>query len=105
MAELKQNDDAVQNSLSAQAVMYLEEYYAKKISACDVANALNVGYRTLARHFKEETGMTLSEKLALLRIGKAKQMLVSTKLSMSEIAHKTGYENEFYFSKRFKECE
>lgn len=92
-----------QNSLSAQAVLYMEEYLDKSFSARDIANALNVGYRTLARRFKEETGKTLSQKLAELRIEKAKQMLVSTRLSVSDIAHKTGYDNEFYFSKRFKE--
>lgn len=97
--------DAPKNTFAAQAELYLEEYYAEKIGASDIANALNTSYRTLARKFKEETGMTVTEKLAEIRTEKAKQMLVSTKLSMREIAQKTGYENEFYFSKAFKRRE
>lgn len=91
------------NSFSAQIILYLEEYYSQKINTADIAKALNTSYRTLARNFKAETGMTISRKLAEIRLEKAKQLLLSTTLSIHDIALKTGYENEFYFSKVFKE--
>ncbi len=101
----KRTDTALKNTFAAQTILYLEEYHREKIGASDIANALNTSYRTLARRFKEETGMTVTEKLTEIRMEKAKQMLVSTKLSMREIAQKTGYENEFSFSKAFKRSE
>lgn len=93
------------NSFASQVIFYLEKYYAEKIKTDDIANALNTSYRTLSRKFKAETGTTLSKKLTEIRITKAKQLLISTKLSIYDIARRCGYENEFYFSLKFKECE
>lgn len=95
----------VQNTFAMQVTMYLKEYYKDKIKVSDIANALNTSYRTLARKFAEETGMSVSEKLTEIRIDKAKQLLISTKMSIRDIAAETGYESEFYFSKKFKQKE
>lgn len=95
-----QNGD---NSFSQQVIMFLEEYHQSKIQSEDISKALNTSYRTLARKFKSETGMTINEKLTEIRINKSKQLLISTDLPMYKIARETGFENEFYFSKRFKQ--
>ncbi len=98
-------NDITTDTFAAQVILYLEEYHARKINAEDIANAMNTSYRTLARKFSAETGVTLSHKLNEIRIEHAKQLLISTNLSMYEIAQKTGFENEFYFSRKFKETE
>ncbi len=95
----------VQNTFAMQVTMYLKEYYKDKIKVSDIANALNTSYRTLARKFIDETGMSVSEKLTEIRLDKAKQLLISTKMSVCDIAAETGYENEFYFSRIFKQKE
>lgn len=98
-----QSDPTGDNSFSQQVIMFLEEYHQSKIQTEDISKALNTSYRTLARKFKFETGITISEKLIEIRINKAKQLLISTDLPMYKVARETGFENEFYFSKRFKQ--
>ena len=93
------------STFSAQVIMYMNEYFAEKISVNDIANAMNTSYRTLARKFNEETGMSVSEKLTEIRLGNAKKMLISTDKPIYKIAAECGYENEFYFSKAFKQRE
>ncbi len=93
------------HSFATQVILYLEEYYTRKIRFCDIANAMNTSYRTLSRKFTAETGMSISDKLTEIRLEKAKELLISTKLSMYDIASLSGYENEFYFSRIFKQKE
>ncbi len=68
----------------------------------DIASAMNTSYRTLIRRFRAETGMSISDKLTEIRLDRAKQLLISTKLPIYEIAAQCGYENEYYFSGIFK---
>lgn len=93
------------HNLSEQVIMYLNEYYQTKISEQELAEALNVSYRSMARKFKAETGLTVSEKLAEIRLNHAKRSLLSTRLPLYDIAVSCGYDNEFYFSKKFKQKE
>ena len=90
------------SNLCAQVMLYLNEYYTNKIYVQDIAKALNVSYRNLARSFKKEFNVGIIEKLNEIRINKAKKLLISTDYTMSEIAELVGFENEFYFSTAFK---
>lgn len=96
---------AVQNTFAAQVTLYLKEYFYTKIKAEDIANALNTSYRTLARKFNNETGTTISEALLKIRLEHAKQLLTSSNLPIYTVAAESGFEDEFYFSKRFKQKE
>lgn len=93
------------NTFASQVILYLEEYFREKIKVDDIANALNTSYRTLIRKFSSETGISLSEKLTDIRLNHTTQLLISTDLSIYNIAINSGFDNEFYFSKRFKQKE
>lgn len=93
------------HNVSEQVIMYLNEYYQTKISEKELAAALNISYRSMARNFKAETGLTVSEKLAEIRLNHAKRSLLTTKLSLYDIAVSCGYDNEFYFSRKFRQKE
>ncbi len=88
--------------ISNQATIYMEEYLKNQITVTDVARALNMSYRNLARIFKKETGISVIEKLNELRINKAQKLLCETNLSISKIAEEVGFENVYYFSNTFK---
>lgn len=94
-----------QGSVAAQVDLYLQEYYRKKIQVSEIAAALNTSYRTLARKYKQETGRTIQDQLTAIRLQNAKYLLTNSKLPMYNIAVDSGYENEYYFSKIFKEHE
>lgn len=91
--------------ITTQVNLYLKEYYKEKINYIDIAAALNISYRSLARRFKAESGTTISECLTSIRLNAAKQLLKESNMPMYDIAGAVGYENEFYFSKVFKDHE
>ena len=56
----------------------------------------------LYRKIKAITGSTINDYIQSVRIETAKDLLSSTKLSLSEIAHRCGFSSSSYFSKSFK---
>lgn len=56
-------------------------------------------FRTL---FKQTFGMTAAQYSTLLRIEKARDLLVSGEMNVSEAAEAVGYRDIFYFSRQFK---
>ena len=52
--------------------------------------------------FKDYTGMTPKEYINNIRISRAKELLVNTDMTMSEIAERTGFYDQNYFSRMFK---
>ena len=54
------------------------------------------------RLFKELTGLPPQQFLQQMRLQKAAELLVSTTLSVKEIAYQTAWEDEYYFSRQFR---
>lgn len=67
-----------------------------------IAGELNLSPRYLSDLLKQETGKTGIELIHLYLISEAKNLLVGTSYSVSEIAYKLGFENPPYFSRLFK---
>lgn len=61
-----------------------------------------ISYSKFRKSFKDLTGQSPNQYHLDLRLKKAKELLDSTTLSISEIAYKTGFESAFYFSRLFK---
>lgn len=91
------------SELTNLVITYLNENYKNKIYVSDIAKVLNVSYSTLSRNFKAATGLTIIEKLTDIRISAAKPLLLDSKYTASQIANMVGFENEYYFSKAFKQ--
>ena len=56
----------------------------------------------LARLFKKEMNMTVTEYIAQQKLIFAKNLLMSDDISLQDIAEKLGYQNYNYFSRIFK---
>jgi AraC-like DNA-binding protein len=69
----------------------------------DLANHFNVGYSYFRQMFRKYTGISPTQYHLSLRIQKAKDLLVSTEMSLKEIALELGFETYFYFSRIFKD--
>lgn len=79
----------------------IEENYKLNLTLEELS-FLARGSESYLRHvFKEETGQTPQQYLEKVRMEKAKDLLVSTKKSINEIARDVGIENVSYFIKRF----
>lgn len=84
------------------AVAVLGDSIHTKVHLPELAQRAGLSYAQFSRKFKERTGMSPSEYLFMLRIAKAKKLLLNSTLLIREIAEACGFENEYYFSNFFK---
>ncbi|MBR0137088.1 MAG: helix-turn-helix domain-containing protein [Erysipelotrichaceae bacterium] len=88
-------------NIIVRARRYVEENYHENIDREDVAAVAFVTPNYLSKLFKNSMGMNLREYINQLRIDEAKRLLISTSMSVSEIASYVGYFNISYFSTVF----
>ena len=75
----------------------------EKISPTDISKILGMNCSYLCRHFKQETGRTISVYVNEIKINEAKRLLETTELSIVEIAERLGYSSQNYFQTIFRE--
>ncbi len=89
----------------SQAIRYMEKNYDKPLTLTILANEVSLNYAYFSSIFKSRTGVGAISYLQNLRLQKAKELLISTDDRVFEIAHKTGFPDERYFEKLFKQAE
>lgn len=85
-----------------EAVRYIKNNYMNQISQEEVAAAANVSTNYLSHLFKEEMKIGFNEYLTQIRIEESMRLLTETNLTVKQIAAKSGYLDEKYYSKLFK---
>ncbi|MCA6068184.1 AraC family transcriptional regulator [Chryseobacterium sp. RG1] len=80
----------------------IEENFRTKHSASDYADLLNQTLASLARITKNHFNRTLSDLITERIIIEAKRELYLTDKTIKEIAYELGYDDEYYFSRLFK---
>jgi AraC-like DNA-binding protein len=68
----------------------------------ELAKELGFSDSTFRRRWEEAFGVPPARYLQQLRIAEACRLLVETSLRINAIAAATGYEDELYFSRRFR---
>lgn len=86
------------------AKKYIEANYQSQISYRDVAREVFISPSYFLSLFKRETGTTFVDYLTSVRIEKAKQLLLTTDLSVTRIAYDLGFNNSNYFSNIFRKA-
>lgn len=81
---------------------YLRHNYALQINFSDIASQYAFSSAYLVKIFKEHTGTSPGKYLRGYRIDIAKKLLMDSNLPVKEIAGKVGFEDQFHFSKIFK---
>ncbi|HVP18531.1 MAG TPA: helix-turn-helix domain-containing protein [Spirochaetia bacterium] len=72
------------------------------LSLAAVAAHASVSKNHLSWEFARETGQTLTEYIARVRVGEAKRLFSTTRLKVYEVAERVGYQNVEHFSRVFK---
>lgn len=93
------------SSLVEKAKEYLKQHYTENISIKVLAAELDISQSSLITLFKREVGATITEYTENLRMGKARELLLLSPLSVKEIAYQCGYVDQNYFSRVFKKSE
>ena len=90
------------NKLINEVIHYIGKHYMEDISLSSLADTFYLSKEHLSRLFKRETGTNLFSYIMELKLDDAKKLLISTELTLDEIAFKLGFSNGNYFSKVFK---
>lgn len=84
------------------AIQFIRAHLSEDICVDDIAQETHLNAQYLMRLFKKETGYSVLEFMTNERMAKAKELLESTVLSVTQVASNVGYDNYSYFSKVFK---
>ncbi len=86
-----------------QSIKHLQKHYECDWTVERLAELAAVPRWNYSRIFKDITGQIPLNFLNNVRIEKAKQLLVTTNDRIFEISQTVGFNNEYYFNRRFKE--
>lgn len=82
---------------------YVDEHIAEANSISEICTAFSISQPYLSRIFRQHKDCSYNEFLASVRIAKAKRLLLQQQdLLISTVASLTGFSNQFYFSRVFK---
>ena len=84
---------------------YLQEHLAEEISLSVLAEQFHLSPQYISQLFKSEIGVNFLAYLTNIRMEKAKKLLLSTSLSIAEVAEQSGYGDYRVFTKVFKKSE
>lgn len=84
---------------------YLQEHLAEEISLNILSDEFHLNPQYISQLFKNEIGVNFLAYLTSIRMERAKNLLISTSLSIGEISEQSGYGDYRVFTKVFKKSE
>ncbi|WP_054743033.1 helix-turn-helix domain-containing protein [Cellulosilyticum ruminicola] len=87
----------------SEVTAFINEHFMDDITLSLVAKRFYMNPYYLCRTFKEVTGSNFTQYLNTVRIRASEELLLTTNLSILEIATATGYTNSTHFGRVFKQ--
>jgi transcriptional regulator GlxA family with amidase domain len=84
------------------AKIFMADHVDKNFNCLDLAEELHVGYSWFRQMFRQHTQLAPAHYFLLLKVNKAKKLLVQSSMQIGEISALLGFESQSYFSKFFK---
>lgn len=84
---------------------YISGHYGEKLSLEDLSKRFFVNKYYLAKIFKEQYGCTVNACISQVRIGKAKELLRFTDMTVEAVGLRCGFGDANYFARCFKKVE
>jgi AraC family transcriptional regulator of arabinose operon len=84
------------------AVDFVLSHYEQPLTLQDIGDHANLSTSRLTALFRGHYGLGLIQWRDSIRLSKARDLIATTSLQISEIARQVGWEDQLYFSKRFK---
>jgi transcriptional regulator GlxA family with amidase domain len=85
------------------AIEIIQVELARKMTVAYLAKRVNLSPWHFCHLFKAETSVTPKQFVKSCRLGKARQLLAGSFLTVKEIASKVGFEDRSHFTRSFKE--
>ena len=96
-------EEGMENIVSQVKRIIAENLSVGNLQRDELAAMVHVSSGYLGRIFKKETGLALTDYIIKKRIFVAKQLLIKTSLSITDISARVGISYSSYFTKIFKE--
>lgn len=87
------------------AIEYISSNYQRKINVSDITKFLGVSQPYLFKVFKAYKGKSPKEYIIEYKITKAKQLILETNMSITDVSKNVGYDDSLAFSKIFAHYE
>ena len=84
---------------------YLQEHLSQEVSLSVLAERFHLNPQYISQLFKNEIGVGFLAYLTNIRMERAMHLLLSTSLSVAEVAEQSGYGDYRVFTKVFKKSE
>jgi AraC-like DNA-binding protein len=85
-----------------QAARYIAQNFAKRLTVKKLAAQANLNDAYFGSLFKQETGLSINQYVAKIRIRNAENILRSGVYKVKDVAEQCGYKDMYYFYKQFK---
>ena len=73
------------------AIRFIREQAARPLQVDDVLDRVPLSRRSLERRFREFVGHSISDEIRRTHVERAKHLLISTDLAMSQVAEASGF--------------
>lgn len=95
---------ATEDSDIAIAIRYIRDHCCEGINVHDVLKVVPLSRRTFESRFQSIIGRTPHQEITRRRIEKVRQLLTETDFTLSQIAQRTGFQNQEYMSVAFRKA-
>ena len=85
------------------AIARIQNEFERALDMKLIAQELGVSYSRFRHTFTVHTGLSPHQYLLELRLVRARSLLAETRLSIKEVALQSGFEDELYFSRLFRQ--
>lgn len=97
-------EKALENRLAADIKDYIEKHLGERITLAQISEHVHYSRSYITEQFQKSVGMSVAAYIAERRIEQAKNYLVNSNLSVSQISELLGFSSVQYFSKCFKDA-
>lgn len=81
---------------------YIHNHYNENLTIEQLARMTEVSPKYFVDLFKKTYGKSAMDYVTEVRVNQAKKLMVRSDARLRDIAHQVGYNDEFYFSRKFK---
>ena len=99
LAENRSGDERI-----GRALAFIQANFTGNIAVADIATQVHLGEVQFRKLFRREVGMAPAAYLQRARLIHAARLLARYDLPLAEVAERSGFSNECYFSTAFRNC-
>jgi LacI family transcriptional regulator len=93
---------AIEDPDIAAAMRFIRDHSCAGINVHDVLKQVPLSRRVLEKRFQDIVGRTPHQEITRRRVERIRGLLIDTDLTLSQIAHRTGFQHEEYMSVTFR---